>query len=50
MKIQELRQNPVDIYNITNEIPLPAENYYTLSTAITATPVANREKRVITNV
>ena len=36
----------VDIYNITNEI-LPAENYYTLSTAITATPVANRKKGLL---
>lgn len=37
----------VDVYNITNEIPLPAENYYTLTTAITATPVANRKKGLI---
>ena len=37
----------VDIYNITNEIPLPAGSYYTLSTAITATPVANRKKGLL---
>ena len=37
----------VDIYNITNEIPLGAELFYTLSTAITATPVANRKKGLL---
>ena len=37
----------VDVYNITNEIPLGAESFYTLTTAITATPVANRKKGLL---
>lgn len=37
----------VDIYNITNEIPLGAGLFYTLSTAITATPIANRKKGLL---
>lgn len=37
----------VDVYNITNEIPLGAGLFYTLSTAITATPIANRKKGLI---
>ncbi len=37
----------VDVYNITNEIPLGAGLFYTLSTAITATPIANRKKGLL---
>ena len=37
----------VDIYNITNEIPLGAGLFYTLTTAIAATPVANRKKGLL---
>ena len=37
----------VDVYNITNEIPLGAESFYTLSTAITATPESIRKKGLI---
>lgn len=33
----------VDIYNITNEIPLPAGSYYTLATAIAAIPTNMRK-------
>ena len=42
-----LKKTNVIIYNITNEIPLGAGFFYTLSTAITATPVANRKKGLI---
>ena len=42
-----LKKTNVIIYNITNEIPLGAGFFYTLSTAITATPVANRKKGLL---
>ena len=33
----------VSLYNITNEIPLPAGSYYTLATAIAAIPTNIRK-------
>ena len=47
MKIQEVAAKSVDILILTNEIPLGAESFYTLSTAITATPESIRKKGLI---